>query len=248
MTGMALNSGVGVAAQAIASKLAAAMAESDPATPVSVSPKVEDEPEIDPFINCGPAEGNRIAITFDDGPVPGVTERILDALKQRNLVATFFMIGQNVEKFPELVRRVVAEGHEIGNHTYTHPKLNSLPDQQADLELQQTQDIIMEAVKIPPTCFRPPYLAFRKNQSGIPHRKGLTIICGDVDSRDWSLPGEDKIVDTILSQTKAGSIIICHDWCEQTANCIDRILDGLVERSFKFSTIASFIKPCQIET
>jgi len=239
MTGMALGTGV-AAAQALVARMAAVA----PETPQPVDKKAETAP--DPFINCGPSAGNRIALTFDDGPTPGVTDRILDELKQRGLHATFFMIGEKIAESPELARRVAAEGHEIGNHTFTHPKLNTLPDQQAALEIQQAQDIVGEIVQKHPVTFRPPYLAFRKNQAPIAHTKGLQIICGDVDSHDWSQPGEDKIIQEILSKTKSGSIIICHDLYPQTANCIGHILDEFLKCKFNFTTISSLLAPSQI--
>ena len=240
VTGMALGTGVGVVAQALATKLAAVLPpEPAPATPPGQTPEVVLV--VDPFINLGSTEGKRIALTFDDGPVPGVTDRILDELKQRNVPATFFMIGQNVVAHTDLAHRVAAEGHEIGNHTFTHPKLTTLPDQQAILEIQQTQDAIFAATGILPVTFRPPYLDFRRNQAPLAHSRGMSIICGDVNSRDWSRPGEDKIKEVILSQTKAGSIIICHDFVDQTAKCIGEILDKLIEQGFKFSKVSSFI-------
>lgn len=246
VTGMALGTGVGLAAQALASKLAAAFPETatTPAPPTGTKPAAT----FDPFIYSGSTEGNRIALTFDDGPTPGVTERILDELKKRNITATFFMIGQRVVAEPDLARRVAGEGHEIGNHTFSHPKLNSLPDQQVRLEIQQTQEIIIDTIKVRPTCFRPPYLAFRRNQSSIPQDMGLSIICGDVDSRDWAQPGEDKINDTILSQAKCGSIIICHDLHLQTASCIGPILDKLHEKGLIIAKMSSFLVPSPLST
>jgi len=243
VTGAAFGTGVAVA-QALVARLAAAVPEASTTTKVPQPELVEKTlAGPDPFIRRGPSEGKRLAITFDDGPMPGVTDRILDALKERGLVATFFMIGERVAASPELARRVAAEGHEIGNHTYTHPKLNSLPDQQAALEIQQAQDTIIEVTQKSPICFRPPYLAFRKNQAPLPHGKGLRIIYGDIDSRDWAQPGEDKIIATILSEAKVGSIIICHDHSPQTANCIGQILDRLLEQGFIFATVSSLIAP-----
>jgi len=244
MTGAALGTGVAVA-QALAARLAAAVPEVSTASTSMAQPQpvIEGTLAPNPFISRGSSEGKRLALTFDDGPMPGVTDRILDALKQRGLVATFFMIGERVSASPDLARRVAAEGHEIGNHTFTHPKLNSLPDQQAALEIQQTQDTIVEVTQQRPVCFRPPFLAFRKNQAPIAHGKGMRIICGDVDSRDWSQPGEAKIIETILLQATAGSIIICHDNSPQTANCIAQILDKLLEQGFTFVTVSSLIDP-----
>jgi peptidoglycan/xylan/chitin deacetylase (PgdA/CDA1 family) len=237
MTGMALGTGIGLAAQALATKLAATL----PETPTPVPPADKTDQSFDPFVYSGPTEGNRIALTFDDGPTPGVTDRILDELKQRKITATFFMIGEKVTASPNLARRVAAEGHEIGNHTFSHPKLSSLPDQQVRLEIEQTQDIIGETVGVRPACFRPPYLAFRRNQASIPQAMQLSIICGNLDSRDWAQPGEDKITDTILSQAKCGSIIICHELHAQTANCIGSVLDKLHEKGLIFVTASAFV-------
>jgi len=248
MTGMALGTGVGLAAQALASKLAAAVVEASPVSPETGKEKIPSTSTIDPFIYSGPTEGNRIALTFDDGPTPGVTDRILDELKQRKIVATFFMIGERVAASPELARRVAGEGHEVGNHTFSHPKLSSLPDQQVRLEIQQAQNIIADTIKIRPRNFRPPYLAFRRNQAILAQEMGLSIVCGNLDSRDWSQAGEDKITDTILSQTKCGSIIICHDIYAQTANCLGIILDELLKRGFNFVSISALTDTLQLAT
>jgi len=123
-----------------------------------------------------------------------------------------------------------------------------LPDQQVRLELQQSQDIITDTIKVRPRIFRPPYLAFRRNQASLAQDLGLSIICGDLDSRDWAQPGEDKITDAILSQTKCGSIIICHDMHAQTANCIGPILDELLKRGFNFVSISALTDALQLAT
>jgi peptidoglycan/xylan/chitin deacetylase (PgdA/CDA1 family) len=170
-----------------------------------------------------------------------VTEVVLDELKKRNLRSTFFMIGKRVVAAPELAQRVLAEGHEVCNHTFNHLKLNSLPDQQVDWEIQKTQDTIGEVLNQHPTWLRPPYGAFRKNQISIPQSKELGVVFWSVDPRDWSQPGEAKIVDTILTQAKPGSIILCHDLHKQTANCVGQILDGLLERNFEFINISAFL-------
>ena len=233
MTGYVLGGTVGTAVQLLSGRAAPTAGKGRGTTP---QPAAESSA---PFVEHGPTEGNRIAFTFDDGPTPGVTERVLDELRQRHLSATFFMIGERIAASPELARRVLAEGHEIGNHSYTHPKLSTLPDPQVELELQKTQEILAKELNYHPKWFRPPYGAFRKNQAFIPYRKGLGVVLLSVDSRDWAQPGEGPITDTILSQTKAGSIVLCHDRYPQTGNCIGQILDRLLERHFNFVTLSA---------
>jgi peptidoglycan-N-acetylglucosamine deacetylase len=235
VTGLALGTGLASAAQALANKtISISGGTTAPVTPNSGAAPVH-------FIGSGPSAGNRIAITFDDGPTPGVTNVVLDELKKRNLRSTFFMIGKRVAAAPELAQRVLAEGHEVCNHTFNHLKLNTLPDQQVDWEIQKAQDTIAETLNHQPAWLRPPYGAFRKNQIGIPQSKNLGVVFWSVDPRDWSQPGESKIVDTILTEAKAGSIILCHDLHKQTANCIGQVLDGLLERKFEFTNISSFL-------
>jgi peptidoglycan/xylan/chitin deacetylase (PgdA/CDA1 family) len=229
--GFVLGAGVASAARAVAGKLA-------PGPVATSAPPPEKHA---PFISSGRGEGNSIAITFDDGPSPGVTEIILDELKKRDLHATFFMIGSRVVAAPELARRVAAEGHEIGNHTFNHLKLTTLSDQQVGEEIQKTQDTLGEIAQSQPSWLRPPYGAFRANQSGIAREKNLGIVLWSVDSRDWSQPGATRIVDTVLSQTKSGSIILCHDLHPQTAQSIPQILDGLLARGFNFVTLSTLI-------
>jgi peptidoglycan/xylan/chitin deacetylase (PgdA/CDA1 family) len=230
VTGFALGTGMASAAQALAGKLASG--------PVMTSLPPPVEKSVD-FISSGPGDGNRIAITFDDGPTPGVTEAVLDELRMRGLRATFFMIGKQVVAAPELARRVAAEGHEIGNHTFNHVKLNTLSDQQAGEEIQKTQDALGGMAQ--PVWLRPPYGAFRQNQAGLAREKKLGVVLWSVDSRDWSQPGAARIVEAVLSETKPGSIILCHDLHRQTAESLPRILDGLLTRGFNFVTLSSFL-------
>ena len=172
LPGMVLNSGVAMAAQKVLGKMAAASGASEAAAVPSGPETVNVKRPKHEFINSGPTEGNRIAFTFDDGPTPGVTNRILDEFKRRKLHATFFMIGQRIAAEPDLARRVLAEGHDVGNHTYTHPKLPALDDDQANAEIQKTADIMLEAMNHRAVWFRPPYGALRPDQFGLVHGTG----------------------------------------------------------------------------
>lgn len=249
LPGMVLGSGIATAAQKVLGKMAAAsgapVAKDFPVpSPASAANSkiagVVQDAKIE-FITSGPAVGNRIALTFDDGPTPGVTNLILDELKRRKLHATFFMIGQRIAAAPDLARRVLAEGHEVGNHTFTHPKLTTLPDAQVEAEIQKTQDIMDEVLNHRAAWFRPPYGDLRRNQAGLLTNRGLGIVLWSIDSQDWSHPGEGKIVETVLAETKPGSIILCHDKHRPTADGVGLILDGLLERGFTFATLSELL-------
>ncbi len=242
LPGMVLNSGVAAAAQRVLGKMAAVSGGSEaPTVPAAPETAGVESAKIE-FINRGPAEGNRVAFTFDDGPIPGVTTRILDEFKKRKLHATFFMIGRQIAAHPDLARRVLAEGHNVGNHTYTHPKLPSLDDDQANAEIQKTADVMLEVMNHRPVWFRPPFGDLRPDQFQLVQKHGLRSVLGDVSTKDWSRSSEEKILAKILNDTRAGSIIICHDFSEQMANCIGRALDGLLERHFSPVTLTGLLE------
>lgn len=242
LPGLVLGSGA-VVAQKLFSKMAAVSGEPPALAPRSPLPEAQPSRATATVetISSGPAAGNRVALTFDDGPTPGVTDRILDEFRQRGLHATFFMIGQRIAAEPDLARRVLAEGHEIGNHTYTHPKLTDLPPAKVEEEVQKTQDIAADLLGLTPRWFRPPYFAFRGNLAPIVQSRGLRIVHGSVDPADWSQPGEEHILNVVTRECKAGSIVICHDLNAQTANAIGRILDALMQAGLTPVTLSNLM-------
>lgn len=200
------------------------------------------ECEINPaFINSGPGFGNRVALTFDDGPSPGVTDRVLNELSKSKLHATFFLIGAKVDAAPQLARRIVDEGHDVANHTYTHPRLAGMSDSAVEQQLARAQDSIARATGITPVWFRPPYGAFRREQGSIASKLGLGVAYWSVDPKDWAQPGSSAIAQRVLTASQPGSIILLHDLHSQTADAVPAIFDGLIERSFTVAPFHSFV-------
>ncbi len=207
-------------------------------------PSQPGEPEVDLAfaVSKGPGFGRRISITFDDGPRPGTTEAVLDALSKRNLKATFFMIGKNVDAYPALAKRVLDEGHEIANHSYTHPALMKLSDEKVREELNRCQDSIEKATGCSPIWFRPPYGSFdNKRQGKLALERRLSISYWSVDPRDWAKPGVQRVIDSVLAQTQPGAIILLHDIHQSTVEAVPTILDSLLDRDYTFTTMSGFL-------
>jgi len=206
----------------------------------TAEPPLPGQPKLH-AVSQGPGFGNRIAITFDDGPNPGVTEIVLKELEARKLHATFFMIGRNAEHFPSLAKEVADAGHEIANHSYTHPALGLMSEEKVEYEIQKAQDCIVQATGKIPVWFRPPYGSFHPNQYHIPYSKNLGIALWSIDPRDWSQPGTEAITSRVVGGTTPGSIILLHDLHHQTALALPAILDGLQEKDFNFSPMSGFL-------
>lgn len=187
-------------------------------------------------------EGPYIAMTFDDGPSPETTPRLLDILKQRNIKATFFMIGQNAERNPTIVKRILAEGHEIGNHSWTHPQLSKLADDRVTEEINKTQNAIKDASGYTPVLMRPPYGAITARQKEwIEKQFGLSVIIWSVDPFDWKRPGASVIEQRILAGARPGAIVLSHDIHKQTVDAMPATLDALAAKGFKFVTVSQLI-------
>lgn len=186
--------------------------------------------------------GNYIAMTFDDGPHPSNTPRLLDMLRQRNIKATFYVIGKSVNSYPEITRRIVAEGHEIGNHTYNHPNLTKLSNSQVRDELNLTRTAIINAAGVKPRTMRPPYGALLTRQREMIHSEyGYPTILWDVDPLDWKRPGTAVVKSRILTGTKAGSIVLAHDLHSTTVDAMPSTLDGLLAKGFRFVTVSQLL-------
>jgi peptidoglycan-N-acetylglucosamine deacetylase len=198
-----------------------------------------------PVLGELPAAGNRISLTFDDGPNPEATPRILDALAERGVKATFFILGAHAERWPELVRRVVAEGHQLGNHGYFHKKLHFKSPFYVRRDILLGKRAIERAAGESPRLFRAPH-GFRSPWvTAIAASMGQRTIGWSLGVWDSDLPGADVIVRKALEGTRAGSIILLHDGDGynfkgdrlQTAEAVPEIIDRLSDRGFAFVTL-----------
>lgn len=184
-----------------------------------------------------------VALTFDDGPHPDFTPRLLDTLKKENIKATFFMVGRCVVSYPNIVKRMVDEGHEVASHSWSHPLLTSLSNASLDSQMKKTHDAIVKACGVAPVLYRPPYGASRLLQRKRIHEQyGYLSILWDVDPLDWQHPRtSQKVHDRVLAQTTAGSIILCHDIHETTVDAMPATIRDLKARGLQFMTVSQLI-------
>jgi cellulose synthase/poly-beta-1,6-N-acetylglucosamine synthase-like glycosyltransferase/peptidoglycan/xylan/chitin deacetylase (PgdA/CDA1 family)/spore germination protein YaaH len=196
---------------------------------------------------------HKIALTFDDGPDPEWTPQILDILKAKHVPATFFIIGENAEMSPRLVQREVAEGHDVGNHTFTHPNLGESPASIVALELNATQRLFEALTGHSMRLFRAPYFGDAEPTTAdelvpieIAQKMGYLSVGLHVDAEDWQRPGVDAIVNNVLggidttNPDRKGQVVLLHDGGgerSQTLAALPRIIDGLRARGYEFVTV-----------
>ncbi|RQW22369.1 polysaccharide deacetylase family protein [Bacillus sp. C1-1] len=197
----------------------------------------------------GDRESKRIALTFDDGPDPRFSGQVLDKLEQYDVPATFFVLGMRANEDPDLLSRIQAGGHEIANHTYSHPNLTDKSVDELEQELNQTNDAIESITGNTPKLFRPPYGFITREQAGRLVTLGYSIIGWDVDTLDWSGIPASEVTDTVLQDTQAGSIILMHDGGDvdtanpeiYSADALDAIIPALQEQGYTFVTVSELI-------
>ena len=219
----------------------AAPAEKPVASPLK--PKAAPSPTEPPItFNSVHVDGPFIALTFDDGPNATLTPKLLDLLAARHLKATFFVVGQNAVDHPDILKRAVREGHEIANHSWSHPNLGKMSDEAVRRELQKTDDAITSAVGKRPTLMRPPYGSLTARQKKWIHEEfGYRIIIWDVDPLDWKRPGPSVVTARILKETTAGSIVLAHDIHPPTIEAMPKTFDQLIEKGFKSVTVTELL-------
>ncbi len=214
--------------------------ESLTSTPTELAPET---PKVDkdlhfPIYTSGPKNSKLVAITFDDGPHPIYTPKVLDELRKRHVKATFFVLGDLVKRYPWVVRQIMAEGHEIGNHTFDHRLMTVMSPELIEKEITETQNEIKNITGTEPILFRPPYGAFRPDTKAIFREHNLSVILWSVDPRDWRVRNEQKICNFITKQTRGGSIVLCHDIHKTTLEALPQILDSLAAEGYEFTTVS----------
>jgi len=218
-------------------------AESISATQDSAREKPAAPEESSITFNSVHVDGPYIAMTFDDGPSATLTPKLLDLLAAHHIKATFFVIGENVAEHPEIVARAAREGHEIGNHSWSHPNFGKMSDQGVRSQLQRTDDAIKNATGQRPTLMRPPYGSITPREKRWIHDEfGYRIILWDVDPLDWKRPGPAVVRSRILKETQPGSIVLSHDIHPGTIEAMPSTFDALEAKGFKFVTVSELIR------
>ena len=184
-----------------------------------------------PAVDC--AQAKCVALTFDDGPGP-YTERLLDMLASRGDVATFFMLGQNASRYPATLVRMMAEGHQLANHTYDHAQLTALDAQQVADEVDSTSKIIEQLTGMKPQALRPPYGA---HNALVDKASGMPLVLWDVDTLDWQHHDPDKTLKIAMKQVHPGSIILMHDIHETSVQAVPRLLAKLEKKGYALVTV-----------
>lgn len=202
--------------------------------------KLEEEVKAIRFV---PTTHKVIALTIDDGPYFQTTPGIHQVLREKGIKATFFTMGLNAEKHPELLAKAVADGHEIGLHGYTHKLFTRLSEAEITEEMDRI-DKLVASVAPPATLFRPPGGAYNAQILDMARRRGLQTIMWNIDTRDWARPGVDSVVNNVMKNVRPGSIILMHDgqYPLPTAEAIGIIIDRLKAQGYQFVTVSELLQ------
>ncbi|WP_113703758.1 polysaccharide deacetylase family protein [Nonomuraea lactucae] len=182
-----------------------------------------------------------IALTFDDGPGK-YAGTLLDTLKKYDAKATFFLEGQYVKSRPSYVKRMAKEGHELGNHSYTHPNFTTIEPAAIRSEIKKTQDAVKKAAGVEPKILRPPYGLTDLQVTEIAAEAGMPIILWTAGSRDWDTKNVDAIKKQTLAVAQPDGIILMHDWVKQTVDAMPSIVKTLQGRGYHLVKVSDIAK------
>lgn len=185
-----------------------------------------------------------VALTIDDGPQPETTPRLLRTLKEKQAKATFFILGANAARHPDLVRQAASDGHEIGSHAYSHNYLNKMSPAEFEAEMEQTNQLIRQLAAQEPKVFRPPGGAWNDAIAIAAQLRGQITILWSVDAGDWRRPSVGGAVNRILKNVKPGSIVLLHDGQPSlpTPEVVGIVIDTLREQGYQFVTVSELLQ------
>lgn len=187
-----------------------------------------------------------LALTFDDGPTPGITERILEILKQENVQATFFVIGEKAQKTPQILSSIWEGGNDIGNHTYFHSRLDWINDGKLLDELRSTSKIISGISGKPSCLFRPPHGELPRSKIKLLTESGYKIVLWSVNADDFfhakrGMRSADSIVRRVVSRVKGGDVILMHDDSREIVEALPKIIKVLKEKGYSLVTVSKLL-------
>lgn len=198
----------------------------------------------DVFFSCYKDDSREIALTFDDGPHPTYTKEILDLLDEYGVKATFFVVGQNVGYYPELVKAEIDAGHEVGNHTYSHANLRRESYDAVCREIGETERLVYEDTDFRTHLLRPPGGIYNQAVCDAAADYDYTLVLWSIDTRDWAHNPSDKIAKDILTNVRGGDIILFHDYIAErspTVAALRKVIPELLSRGFRFVTVSELL-------
>ncbi len=205
------------------------------AATATIAPTFTPQVAMQPTIMPTPISDKVVYLTFDDGPDPTWTPKILDLLAQHNAQATFFVLGRNALAYPELIEQLQLAGHVLANHSWSHADSTQLDQTSLIHELTSTQALLGATAS---TCFRPPYGKHNQQTDAIVNQLGLRVVLWDVDSGDWKQPGTEEIVARIRSQIRDQAVVLLHDGGgsrQQTVEALELLLPELAAQGYRFA-------------
>ena len=186
----------------------------------------------------------KIALTFDDGPHPRFTKQILDILAEYGVTATFFIIGVNAENYPESLKMIMDSGCEIGNHTYSHIRIDKMSETELEKEIRRCEDVLYTMTGRRPSVFRPPEGRVPKSLLPISEKLGYDVVLWSIDTLDWTHNSSENIYTVIRDNLAGGDIILMHDYVSGSntaCGALKRLIPELLSEGYKFVTVSELI-------
>ncbi|MFI5385349.1 MAG: polysaccharide deacetylase family protein [Fimbriimonadales bacterium] len=191
----------------------------------------------------GPTSPKTIMLTFDDGPHPDFTDKIVGILSRYGVRATFFVVGSQAEKFPDLVRHEVAGGHVVGNHTYHHVSLTKIPPEYAAEEIRACGEVIRDITGKAPSYFRPPGGDYDAEVGKLANALGYTLVLWTDDPGDYKNLPTAQLLNRTVREVSDGGIILLHDGASDTLHILPQLIEGLKAKGFRFVTPEDMASP-----